>query len=49
MPLSGLDRPPLRRGVVMDITCDSDGMISQYVDGVGVETTLPMPEFSSVV
>ena len=30
----------------MDITCDSDGMIDQYVDGVGVETTLPMPEFS---
>ncbi len=45
MPLSGLDRPPLRRGVVMDITCDSDGMIDQYVDGVGVETTLPMPDF----
>lgn len=45
MPLTGLDRPPVRRGVVLDITCDSDGMIDHYVDGVGVETTLPMPEF----
>jgi arginine decarboxylase len=45
MPLSGLDRPPVRRGVVFDITCDSDGMIDQYVDGVGVESTLPMPIF----
>ncbi len=46
MPLSGLNRPPVRRGVVLDITCDSDGMIDHYVDGVGVESTLPMPEFS---
>ncbi|WP_409420207.1 biosynthetic arginine decarboxylase [Pseudaeromonas sp. ZJS20] len=45
MPLTGLDRPPVHRGVVLDITCDSDGMIDHYVDGVGVETTLPMPEF----
>jgi len=46
MPLSGLDRPPVRRGVVFDITCDSDGMVDHYVDGVGVESTLPMPEFA---
>ena len=46
VPLSGLERPPVRRGVVFDITCDSDGMIDHYVDGVGVESTLPMPEFA---
>lgn len=45
MPLSHLDKPPVRRGVIQDITCDSDGVVDQYVDGVGVESTLPMPEF----
>lgn len=44
MPLSGLDQQPTRRGVIMDITCDSDGTIKEYVDGVGIENTLPMPE-----
>ncbi|OYD23066.1 biosynthetic arginine decarboxylase [Oceanimonas baumannii] len=45
LPLDGLDRAPARRAVILDITCDSDGAIDQYVDGQGVETTLPMPEF----
>jgi arginine decarboxylase len=44
LPLSGLDRAPTRRAVLQDITCDSDGRIDQYVDGEGLETTLPMPE-----
>ncbi len=44
VPLSGLDRPATRRGVVQDLTCDSDGTISLYVDGDGVESTLPLPE-----
>ena len=44
MPLSGLDQQPTRRGVVLDITCDSDGAIKDYVDGVGIESTLPMPD-----
>lgn len=43
MPLSGLDRPPARRGVVQDLTCDSDGTVSLYVDGAGIEGTLPLP------
>lgn len=43
MPLSGLDQEPTRRGVIQDITCDSDGAIHKYVDGCGVETTLPLP------
>lgn len=46
LPLSGLDRPPVRRGVIQDITCDSDGRIDQYVDGQGLETTLPLPEWA---
>jgi arginine decarboxylase len=46
LPLTGLDKPPTRRGVIQDITCDSDGRIDQYVDGQGLETTLPLPEWS---
>ncbi|PMR67306.1 biosynthetic arginine decarboxylase [Halomonas heilongjiangensis] len=45
LPLTGLDREPERRGVIQDITCDSDGRIDGYVDGQGVETTLPLPEW----
>ncbi len=45
LPLTGLDQEPVRRGVIQDITCDSDGRIDGYVDGQGVETTLPLPEW----
>ncbi len=44
LPLSGLDKPPERRAVVQDITCDSDGRIDYYVDDQGLEATLPFPE-----
>ncbi|MCC5902757.1 MAG: biosynthetic arginine decarboxylase [Halomonas sp.] len=47
LPLSGLDRAPTRRAVIQDITCDSDGRIDSYVDGQGVESTLPLPEWKS--
>ncbi|WP_252008598.1 biosynthetic arginine decarboxylase [Ferrimonas sp. SCSIO 43195] len=47
LPLSGLDTKPDRRAVILDITCDSDGTIDQYVDGQGIETTLPMPTWSA--
>lgn len=43
-PINGLNRPLNRRAVIQDITCDSDGRIDQYVDGQGIETTLPLPE-----
>ncbi|WP_043528439.1 biosynthetic arginine decarboxylase [Litchfieldella xinjiangensis] len=45
LPLTGLDRETTRRGLIQDITCDSDGRIDRYVDGQGVETTLPLPEW----
>lgn len=45
LPLTGLDREPVWRGVVQDITCDSDGKVEYYVDGEGVESTLPLPEW----
>lgn len=44
LPLRGLQRPLTRRAVIQDITCDSDGRIDLYVDGQGLETTLPLPE-----
>ena len=42
LPLSRLDEQPERRAVLQDITCDSDGRIDLYVDGEGIETTLPL-------
>ncbi|MCE2569880.1 biosynthetic arginine decarboxylase [Motilimonas eburnea] len=47
LPLSGLDKVPSSRAVLLDITCDSDGTVDQYVDGQGIETTLPVPPWSS--
>ena len=42
MPLQRLNEPPLRRVVLEDITCDSDGRIDDYVDNEGIETSLPL-------
>lgn len=47
LPLTGLDREPTERGVIQDITCDSDGRIDGYVDGEGIETTLPLPHWQA--
>lgn len=46
IPLSGLDRPPALRGILHDITCDSDGRIDTYVNNYGLETTLPLVPYS---
>ncbi|HCR5661914.1 TPA: arginine decarboxylase, partial [Shigella flexneri] len=40
-----LDQVPERRAVLLDITCDSDGAIDHYIDGDGIATTMPMPEY----
>jgi arginine decarboxylase len=32
MPLDRLNRPPLRRAVLADLTCDSDGKMDQFID-----------------
>ncbi|MDR7344652.1 arginine decarboxylase [Pantoea alhagi] len=45
LPLEGLDKTPERRAVLLDITCDSDGTIDHYVDGDGIATTMPMPQY----
>lgn len=46
VPLSGLNQKLSRRGVLQDVTCDSDGRIKTYVDGYGLESTLPLPPYS---
>ncbi|PXA73037.1 arginine decarboxylase [Vibrio sp. 11986-1-5] len=46
LPLSDLHNVEDRRAVMLDITCDSDGAIEQYVEGQGIETTLPVPAWS---
>jgi arginine decarboxylase len=47
VPLNRLDERPTRRGVLEDITCDSDGRLDLYPDAEGVETTLPLHELRS--
>jgi arginine decarboxylase len=42
VPISGLDQAPDRRGVIADLTCDSDGRIDHYVDAEGVDVSLPL-------
>lgn len=45
IPLSGLDQPPTVRGVLHDLTCDSDGRIDTYVNNYGLESTLPLAAY----
>ncbi len=42
MPVHRLDEAPLRRGVLEDITCDSDGRIDCYVERNGLESSLSL-------
>lgn len=44
MPLSRLDEIPNRHGIIQDLTCDSDGCISHYVEQQGIESTLRLHE-----
>jgi arginine decarboxylase len=41
-PIARLDEQPTRRGVIVDLTCDSDGRIDHYVDAEGVDVSLPL-------
>lgn len=47
MPIKYLDKPLVNRAIIQDITCDSDGQIRQYVDGAGIESTLPLPPYTN--
>lgn len=46
MPIKYLDQPLENRAIIQDITCDSDGQIRSYVDGAGIESTLPLPPYT---
>lgn len=42
MPLHRLDEEPTRQAALVDITCDSDGRIGQYVKKRKVENAIPL-------
>jgi arginine decarboxylase len=42
MPIHRLTTPPERNGVIVDITCDSDGKVSKFTDLQDVRDTLPL-------
>ena len=42
VPLHRLDERPTARGILADITCDSDGVIDRFVDLWDVRDTLPL-------
>ncbi|ATF08563.1 biosynthetic arginine decarboxylase [Candidatus Enterovibrio altilux] len=46
LPLSNLDKAPECRAVMLDVTCDSDGAVDQYVEGQGIESTLMVPAWT---
>jgi len=41
-PIARLDEEPDRRGVIADLTCDSDGRIDTYVDDGDLDTSLAL-------
>ena len=44
VPIERLDEAPTRRGVIADMTCDSDGKIDTYVENEGLDSSLPLHE-----
>jgi arginine decarboxylase len=42
MPVHRLAEPPDRNGTLVDITCDSDGKVSKFIDLQDVRETLPL-------
>jgi arginine decarboxylase len=46
MPIHRLKEEPTRRGVLADITCDSDGKIESFIDLRDVKKTLELHEYN---
>lgn len=44
LPLQRLTEEPLRRAVLQDLTCDSDGKLQRYIDEQSIESTMPVHE-----
>jgi len=47
VPIERLDEAPQRRGVVCDMTCDSDGMVKTYVENESLDSSLPLHSLRS--
>ena len=45
MPIHRLDERPQRKGILGDVSCDSDGKIDQFIDRRDVKKTLPLHPF----
>ncbi len=45
IPIQQLNKPLTSRGIVKDITCDSDGRIEKYVNGRSIEKSLLIPDY----
>lgn len=45
MPIHRLDQEPTQRGILADLTCDSDGKIDQFIDLRDVKSVLEMHSF----
>lgn len=43
-PIERLDEEPRRRGIIADLTCDSDGKIDTYVENEDLDSSLPLHE-----
>jgi arginine decarboxylase len=46
VPLSGLNQPLSRHGILQDLTCDSDGRFDRYINGEQIKNTLPLPAYT---
>lgn len=44
VPIERLDEAPTRRGILADVTCDSDGQVDTYVENEGLDSSLPLHE-----
>ena len=42
VPIERLNERPDRRGIVADMTCDSDGMVETYVENESLDSSLPL-------
>lgn len=47
IPLQRLTEEPLRRAVLQDLTCDSDGKLQRYIDEQSIESTMPVHEIAT--
>ncbi len=46
VPIHRLDERPLRRGVIADMTCDSDGQLDSFIHSGRVKSALPLHTLS---